>query len=264
MRKISLEGLAKKELNLAAITGRSVEARERRLVPEVVEQFFVESAPYVDVAPKPLGKNSHIYRVGKLPRPILALGNSLEARFGQLAHDYDRLTFDKILLQQDPTLEWVTPGHPLFEAVREGLSERGADHLRRGAMFYQLDRELPARLDVFGASVKDGRGNILHRRLFVVETRPDSTMTIRQPTLLSELVPAPGGIPAPDDGALPDRLRVEAYLLTGALEPFLQEVTADHDRQVATVRAHVEIALGAIIERQVVQHADCWAGKLMG
>jgi hypothetical protein len=33
----ALEGLAKKELNLSAIVGRSAEAKERRLVPEVVE-----------------------------------------------------------------------------------------------------------------------------------------------------------------------------------------------------------------------------------
>src|SRR5262249_15516911 len=34
----TLEGLAKKELNLSAIVGKSVEARERRLVPEGVEE----------------------------------------------------------------------------------------------------------------------------------------------------------------------------------------------------------------------------------
>ncbi len=33
----TLEGLAKRELNLSAIVGKSAEARERRLVPEVVE-----------------------------------------------------------------------------------------------------------------------------------------------------------------------------------------------------------------------------------
>lgn len=41
----ALEGLVKKDLNLANMVGRSVEARERRLVPEVVENFFVEAAP---------------------------------------------------------------------------------------------------------------------------------------------------------------------------------------------------------------------------
>ena len=37
----TLEGLAKRELNLSAIIGKSAEAKERRLVPEVIEAFFV-------------------------------------------------------------------------------------------------------------------------------------------------------------------------------------------------------------------------------
>src|SRR5260370_33924195 len=39
----TLEGLAKKELNLSALVGKSVEAKERRLVPEVVEYFFTQA-----------------------------------------------------------------------------------------------------------------------------------------------------------------------------------------------------------------------------
>jgi hypothetical protein len=39
----TLEGLAKRELNLSAILGRSAEAKERRLVPEVIEDFFLQA-----------------------------------------------------------------------------------------------------------------------------------------------------------------------------------------------------------------------------
>ena len=53
--------------------------------------------------------------------------------------------------------------------MREDVLERVADHLRRGAVFFDLQREEPARLDAFAASIKDGRGHCLHRRLFVVE-----------------------------------------------------------------------------------------------
>ena len=43
--KSTLEGLAKRELNLSAIVGKSAEAKERRLVPEVIEDFFLQAAP---------------------------------------------------------------------------------------------------------------------------------------------------------------------------------------------------------------------------
>ena len=55
----ALEGLARKELNLSAIVGRSAEAKERRLVPEVIEQFFVEAAPETGLHPKLTAKDSH-------------------------------------------------------------------------------------------------------------------------------------------------------------------------------------------------------------
>jgi SNF2 family DNA or RNA helicase len=42
----TLEGLAKRELNLAALVGKSAEARERRLVPEVIEDSFVGAGPW--------------------------------------------------------------------------------------------------------------------------------------------------------------------------------------------------------------------------
>src|SRR5207302_10437832 len=78
----TLEGLAKKELNLSAIVGKSVEAKERRLVPEVIEDFFKQAAPISGVHPKPGTKGGHVYRIGKVPRSLVSIGQRLEARFG--------------------------------------------------------------------------------------------------------------------------------------------------------------------------------------
>jgi superfamily II DNA or RNA helicase len=64
-RKITnstLEGLAKRSLNLSAIVGKSAEAKERRLVPEVVEDFFLLAGPMLGVHPKEITKGKHCYR----------------------------------------------------------------------------------------------------------------------------------------------------------------------------------------------------------
>ena len=140
-RKITsstLEGLAKRELNLGALLGKSAEARERRLIPEVIEDFFVTAGPIAGIHPKPVQKDGHVYRIGRLPRTLQPIGERLEPRFGKLGHEYEKVVFDKALLPTDPTLEWVTPGHPLFEAVREDVAERVRDDLKRGAVFYDL------------------------------------------------------------------------------------------------------------------------------
>src|SRR5271166_4371167 len=80
----TLEGLAKRELNLASIVGKSAEARERRLIPEVIEDFFTTAGPIAGVNPRPVQKDGHVYRIGKIPRTLAPIGERLEGRFGKL------------------------------------------------------------------------------------------------------------------------------------------------------------------------------------
>ncbi len=106
------------------------------------------------------------------------------------------------------------------------------------------------RLAVFAASGKDGSGQTLHRRLFVVEAG-DEGMTLRKPTVFLDVVPAIRA--EPPDGAVPSRGEAEAFLLEQALEPFLDEVRAEREREVETIARHVELALTSLIDRQQIQ-----------
>lgn len=252
----ALEGLAKKELNLSAIVGKSAEAKERRLVPEVVEDFFVEAAPECGLTPKETGKDSGIYRLGKVPRNLLPVGDRQESRFGRLGREYGKGVFDKQFLRADPTAEWVTLGHPLFEAVRTDVLSRVEEHLRRGAVFFDLHRTAPALLDVFAASIKDGSGNTLHRRLYVVETAQCGAMKIHEPTVFHTVTPAPADTPASTDFAVPDRSAVESFLYQQALTPWIGKAAVDRDREVQRVQKHVEISLHELINRQQLQLGD--------
>jgi len=143
----------------------------------------------------------------------------------------------------------VTPGHPLFEVVREDVAERVREDLERGAVFFDLQAKEPTRLDVFAASVKDGRGDTASRKLFIVQTSLAGEMTIRQPTYLHELAVSKTGTNVPPDQGLPSRDRVEQALLEKALQPFLAEVTASRTREVETICKHLEISLGELIHR---------------
>src|SRR5262249_14282820 len=252
----TLEGLAKKELNLSALVGKSVEAKERRLVPEVVEDFFTVAGPIAGVHPSPVRGKEHVYRVGKVPKTLSVIGERLEPRFGKLGRDYQRVVFDKRLLGDDATLEWVTPGHPLFEVVRSDVSDRVGDDLRRGAVLWDLHAKAPYRLDVYAASVKDGRGNTLHKRLFVVRADPGGLLTLRQPTLFLDLIPAAKGTQPPDLAGLPERHAIEVHLVQQALNPSLAEVADQRTKENRIVREHIEISLQELINRQQITLAD--------
>jgi superfamily II DNA or RNA helicase len=259
----ALEGLAKKELNLSAIIGRSVEAKERRLVPEAIENFFVEASPVVGLTPKATTEGSHTYRIGRTPRHLLPIGDRLEYRFGRLGREYAKVCFDKQYLVKEPTLEWVTPGHPLFEVVRESVSESAADALRRGAVFYSLKHQTEIVLDVFAASIKDGRGNTLHRRLFVVEASPTGEMTLRQPTIFLDVTPASQSASSVKPTTQPvttipppDKQVIESFLVAEALTPWLEETQAQRAKEIATVAKHVEISLKALLHKENLNLAD--------
>ena len=254
----TLEGLAKRELNLSAIVGKSAEAKERRLVPEVIEEFFMQAAHIVGVQPKEIRENGHIYRLGRVPRALWPVGERLEPRFGKLGREYKSIVFDKEYLKRDPTLEWVTPGHPLFEAVREDVTEQVREDLQRGAVFYDLHHALPYRLDVFAASIKDGRGNQLHRRLFVVQADLGGVMSIRQPTIFLDLALASKAIAVPEGDGMPDQTAAERFLISSALNPFLAEVATQRAREIATITRHLEISLNELIHRQNLRMAEIY------
>lgn len=268
----TLEGLAKKELNLSAIIGKSTEAKERRLVPEVIEQFFVAAAPETGLNPKPVDGKSHsmskclIYRLGKLPRHLVQIGDKQEAKFGRLGREYGKFVFDKSFLAADATLEWITPGHPLFEAVRTETLSRTEDALRRGAVFFDLHRSLPVTFDVFAASIKDGRGHTLHRRLFVVETAQSGDMIVHEPTVLHAITPAPLGTAAPAAPAepLPDRRLVEQFLYQKTLEPWNARESKARVSEVERVARHVDISLNALIDRQQIHFAELETRRIEG
>lgn len=260
----TLEALARRELNLSSIVGKSAEAKERRLVPEVIEGFFVQAGPIVGIQPKEVSQAAHVYRIGRVPRRLWPIGERLEPRFGRLGREYKQIVFDKNLLVDDPANEWVTPGHPLFESVREEALERVNADLNRGAVFFDLNRKEPVRLDVFSAAIKDGRGNVLHRRLFVVETASDGSMSIKQPTVFLDLMVAPKDTAAPGHDSLPARQQVEQVLVEKALQGFLNEIAAQRSKEIATIERHVEISLNELINRQNIRLAELVQRKESG
>ncbi len=289
----TLEGLAKKELNLSALLGKTAEAKERRLVPEVVEDFFIAAADISGVRPTPVRAREHIYRLGKVPKTLAPLGERLEGRFGALGREYPRIAFQKQLLKDDPTLEWVTPGHPLFEAVRLDVAERTAGELRKGAVFWDLHAKTPYRLDVFEAGVNDGRGRTLHKKLFVVRAEmtqrahdlypqrslagmgpvqaglllqhdPVPLLTLREPTIFLDIMPAAPGALIPDMPRLPELKGVEVYLYGEALKPFLVEVSAQRSKESEIVRKHVDISLKELIHRRSLSLAELLNRRALG
>ena len=106
------------------------EARFRRITQSTLEGLLV------GVFPKETGKDKHVLRVGRIPEQLWPAGERLEPRFGKLGKEYKQVVFDKRFLTEDPTLEWITPGHSLFEPVREEFLAAALPDHERGAVSF--------------------------------------------------------------------------------------------------------------------------------
>jgi len=127
--------------------------------------------------------------------------------------------------------------------------------MRKGTVLWDLHTASPYHLDVYSSSIADGRARVLHKRLFVVRSDPDGTLSLRQPTVFLDLVSPTIDTKAPDISTMPGRNAIEEHLLERAQNPFLEEVSAQRVKEVDRVLKHVEVSLKELIDRENIRFA---------
>lgn len=252
----TLEGLAKRELNLSAIVGKSAEAKERRLVPEVVQDFFIQSAPYQGLHPKEKQTPKGVFSIGKVPRNLWKRGEENEKRFGIMGHEYGNAAFSKEIVSKDNTIDWITPGHPLFEVIREETIDRFGEELKKGAVFYDINISQPVKLDIFAASIVDGLGHTLHKRLFVLESKKNSKISLKQPTVFLDIIPAKDNPKIAFDFAMSSQNELEEHLVNASLNSYLMEVQSERLKETNIIEKHLELSLNELINKQNLKLSD--------
>ncbi|HEY3852954.1 MAG TPA: helicase-related protein [Verrucomicrobiae bacterium] len=261
--KSALEGLAKRNLNLPMLVERRALAQERRIVPETVARFFEHGAKEVGLPLTPMKDVERAFTVGKIPTALYSQTRGKDWRLPQLARNYSQICFDRSTSDKDSRLEWVTPGHPLFETIRRHVWEQMQPQLRQGAVFYELQREQPALLELFIASVTDGIGNVLHRRLFLVETNSDGTRRLRDSSYLLDLI-----VPEKTPKVLPtiplEETRSQAFLFEKALQPFLTEIAGEREHELSLIETSVQTCFKELIEKRDVILAKHLAAQERG
>ena len=241
----ALEGLASKQLNLEMLVERRARAQERRVVPETIARFILESARGVSLRLRPVRGLRHTFDAGRTPPALKRYDREPDWRLPELVSRYPRLSTDRNTAEQR-NLEWVTPGHSLFEALRRHGLDAGQEAFARGACFHSLEHETPARLDFYRARVVDGLDHIIHERLFAVELSEGRAPRLRAPDILGNLSPAsaPGDLPS-----VATHPEATAWLNEHAFMPFKDEVRAERLSEVDRIADHVELSLTEVLQR---------------
>ncbi len=183
--------------------------------------------------------------IGRTPPNLRGYETQPDWKLPPLSAKYPRISADRETAEKN-NLEWVTPGHPLFEALRRHDLNLAREHLGKGACFYSLQHDSPARLDFYRARVVDGLGNVMHERLFAVEINGNGELRSQEPGVLGNFIPAdlPGKLPSV--ATLPE---ATAWLNEHALAPFLEEVRSERIHEIECIREHIELSLTELIQK---------------
>ncbi len=259
----ALEGLAAKKLNLDMLIERRARAQERRVVPETIARFVRESAENAALALKPVRGLAHTFDPGRTPSKLKACDHDPDWKLPELTPRYPRLSTDRDIAEKH-NLEWVTPGHPLFEALRRHGLDAGQDAFAKGACFHSLAHEKPARLDFYRARVVDGLGQVIHERLFTVELPSNGLPRLCEPDILGNMIPAVATDDLPPVAAIPE---ATAWLNENALMPFIDEVRTERLAEIKRIGEHVELSLTEVLGRvdeELGRAADELANQVVG
>jgi hypothetical protein len=187
----------------------------------------------------------HTFDPGRIPPSLQEYPRQPGWRLAALAAKYPRLSTDREIAEKN-NLEWITPGHPLFETLRLHTLKLARESFAKGACFYSVQHEAPARVDFYRARVVDGLGQAIHERLFAVESTEHGPPRLQQSGVLVNFTPADVPSQLPPVAFSPE---ATAWLGEHALQPFLEEVRAERLAEVDRIAAHVELSLTELLQK---------------
>jgi len=225
------ESLASRYIDYTRIREMADRAREHRLIPEYTQAFFLKALE--TAGGKYHERGGGFLSVDTIPFEVrrIAQEDDFQKRHGLLQRRYPIVAFDKELARWHAKAEFVSFGHPLFEALLAWVEQKLAGSLSRGAVFTDPDGRLDGVLLFYEGDVRDGLGQVAGCRLFALYADlATGKVSPTNPALLWDL--ADGG--EPSDGPPPDLEAVKQQALSTllpTLADYREHLQAERDRQ---------------------------------
>ena len=168
------ESLATKYIDYTRLREMAEKAKENRLIPEYTEAFFKKA--FEKAGGKYYERKDKFLTIESIPSEIkqIADEDSFKRRVGPLIKSYPKVTFDKDIGFRTPDSEFVSFGHPLFEAVLEWVDRKISPDLKRGSVFIDPEGKLDGYVVFYEGEVMDGTGAVAGKSLFAYYYEPRS------------------------------------------------------------------------------------------
>ena len=162
------KSLGSRYIDMSKLNQDVQKSKENRLMPEYIERFFIEAYRSFGGSVTSVKDHKGVWSINRVPPDLRKLPDSLERKYGKIGTTYQQFTFDKELVVGYTNLEFIGPGHPLFEGIVERVLRDYGPSLRQGACFYNADATEPTVMWLLKCGVEDGRGTVAGERMFAI------------------------------------------------------------------------------------------------
>jgi superfamily II DNA or RNA helicase len=259
VKEASMEALATKHIDLTRILGEQRTAKENRLVPEYVEEFFKKAAKELNL--KIEERQDGFWRIPSVPLEIRSQPHWFKTKFGEVLREYSKVSFDKEKAFKGQA-EFVSMGHPLMEAVIETIFKRLTDDVENGAVFLDPEGKMDGLLWFLIAEIKDGNGTVAGRRLFSVYQDNQGNMRLVNPAILWDLKPIITG-KTKDDISI-DQDSITAFVIKEGLEYYKKELLERRERDAGLKQKYGVRSLESLILKSEEKLADYETRRIKG
>lgn len=160
------ESLATRFIDYTRIKEIARQAQEHRLIPEYTETYFKKA--FTKAGGKHRELKDGFLAIDSIPYDIrkIADEDNFKKSSGELLKRYPKVTFDKDISFKNPESEFISFGHPLFEAIMVWVERTFLDSLLNGATFIDPDGVMDGYLLFYEGEIRDGTGTVAGKRLF--------------------------------------------------------------------------------------------------
>ena len=238
------ESLATRYIDHTRLREMEARAREQRLIPEYTQAFFRKAFDALEGRVRE--QSDGFLAIDRIPTDIrrIARADAFKRKHGELCTPYPKATFDKELAFRTPDAEFISFGHPLFEAVLGWVENELSDTLKQGAVFEDPDGKDGVIL-FYEGEIHDGLGQVVGARLFAFYV-PSSTATVEpiDPVIVWDIAESARQVETVDIEALKTLVMTQ---LMPTLEEYKNELAVERKRQAEIKRKYGLTSLDHLI-----------------
>ena len=233
-------------INLPQVNELQQQAREHGLIPEYTREFFRKTFETLNSMLHQ--RKDGFFRIDRVPTQIMRI--SQDAQFKVMyptfkRRSYPKVTFDKAEALTDPTAEFFSFGHSLFEATLRYVEQEYIEDLKTGACFEDPDGRFNGVIAFYEGEIRDGTDTVSGKRLFAFYVSQNSeTVEPINPAVIwdfQETPPTSEPIPIQE---LEDKVGAQVRL---HLDEYKQELIDERQRQVDIKRRYGITSLERLI-----------------